>query len=356
MILSICMSGKNAVGDSFKNIMNAMPEREKMICVIPEGYGIAEFSSKFAQIIPDTISHAKRRIVKAVLFAVKLREIIKKNRIKNVFIYFDNHWFNVIFIFFLFALNVKVSLWVHDPKIHLGANRKDRFIRWMNARFLFCKIDCFIVAYQFAVNELAENYGIGKEKVKVIYLPCMTEIQFEDIKRKKVNVEYDFIFFGRIEAYKGLDILIKAAEKMPTIKLLIVGTGKYISIIEKQIMVCKNITLINRYVSDQELVMYIKKSKWAVLPYKIATGSQTVQIANYYGVPVVATKTGCFAEYVKENVNGVFVEKYDYNALADTMNLALGKNIDGSEMQRYLEQTFSVDKISNILFKLLECE
>ena len=45
MNLTICMSGKNAVGDGYRDIINSLPNKNEYIVVIPEGYEYDSFSA-----------------------------------------------------------------------------------------------------------------------------------------------------------------------------------------------------------------------------------------------------------------------------------------------------------------------
>ena len=354
--LFICMvSGRNALGDSYKNIINEFPDKNEIIAIIPENYCKEEFSPDFNQVIVDKISHVKWRLLKACRFAVALRKLVLEKKIKKVFFYFDNHWFNAILYLFLLGLNIKFFMWVHDPVLHLGANRKDRFIRWLNNKILFNKMKKIIVSYHNAVNEIVDNYKISVNNLTVVYLPRMKELEFEDIKKKKIEKIYDFIFFGRIEEYKGLELLIRVMKDCPQFQLLIVGKGNYLSNILYEIDECDNITFINEYVSNRDLAIYIKKSKVVVLPYKTATGSQTVQISNYYGKPVLATRVGCFNEYVKNDINGIFIEEYSYQALKNSINIVMNK--DEKQFSKLILENFqrefliikTVEKLEKLL-------
>ena len=358
MLLSICMTtGRNAMGDSYKNIINEFPDKNEIIAIIPENYCKEEFSQNFDQIIVDKISHAKWRLLKACRFAVALRKLVLEKKIKMVFFYFDNHLFNIILYLVLLGLNIKFFMWVHDPVLHLGANSKDKLIRWLNAKILLRKMKKIIVAYHGAVNELINHYKVSVDNIAVVYLPRMKELEFEDIKKKKIEKIYDLIFFGRIEEYKGLDLLLDVIKELPNVKLLIVGRGNYTEKILPKINICPNVTFINEYVSNRDLATYIKSASWVILPYKTATGSQTVQVANYYGKPVLATKVGCFNEYVKDDVNGLFINSYSYLALKDLVSRAVKK--DMNEFLLLIDENlkeFSVTQTVNKLEKVIKCK
>ena len=104
------------------------------------------------------------------------------------------------------------------------------------------------------------------------------------------------------------------------------------------------------------MAIYIKKSKVVVLPYKTATGSQTVQISNYYGKPVLATRVGCFNEYVKNDINGIFIEEYSYQALKNSINIVMNK--DEKQFSKLIlenfQKEFSISKTVDKLKKILD--
>lgn len=353
MFLAICMSGKNAVGDSYKNIINEFSDKKEWICVVPEGYSKAEFDKNFFKIILDEVSHAKNRIYQGIKFIYQIRKLIIEHKVRTIFIYFDNHWINSLLRLAVVDLEVKFVVWVHDDKLHIGANRKDIFIRTVNSHILFKLSNKIILSYESARSSFVQKYNINLEKIKTIFLPRMLEMEFPTIKTEDVQILYDFVFFGRIEEYKGIELFAQAANDIPNKKFLILGTGNYENIIREKLKMNNNVVFINKFVDNKDLAMYIKQSRWVVLPYKEATGSQTVQIANYYERPVIATSTGCFNEYIKNKINGLLAGKYNLANLEKALIKSENIIIDKEKMNTFLEENFSigtvVKKIENLL-------
>ena len=99
----------------------------------------------------------------------------------------------------------------------------------------------------------------------------------------------------------------------------------------------KNIEFVNEYVSNRQLAEYIMTSRYVILPYRNATGTQTIQLANYYGKMVLATKVGCFTEYIKEGINGYFIDDNTKESLIVAMRKRLEYNvIDKDKMNENL--------------------
>lgn len=107
-------------------------------------------------------------------------------------------------------------------------------------------------------------------------------------------------FFGRIEVYKGLDLLIEAFENTHTddLKLLIAGKGQIAATLLNRIDNNPNIELINRYIGDDEFEGLMKRIDFAVLPYKRASQSGVIPMCFAAGKTVIATNVGALSEQV----------------------------------------------------------
>lgn len=350
MKLSICMSGGNAIGDGYRDIMNNISNPEKYIVIVPKEYQKDDFNKKFHRIILENITSARFRFFSGILFALKLRKLLLKEKCKTLFLYYDNHWFTPILYLFFCDLHINIICWIHDPILHAGVNKKEKLYRHFNKIFLFKKINKFLVSYSEGIDILSNEYGIPYHKIKCIYLPEMLSMEFPDIAESEESIKYDFIFWGRIEAYKGIERIIDFAKAMPDKKFLIIGRGKCEEMVKEKCLHLDNICFKNEYVADYDLAKYIKASRYVLLPYVATTGSQTVSIANYYGKPVIASNTGCFKDYITDRVNGL---KLSFAKDEDTVSII--RNLDNIHfddklIRRYCNEKFSIHSIvSNIV-------
>ena len=195
-------------------------------------------------------------------------------------------------------------------------------------------------------NAAMDRLGISdNEKVQVNYLGGIENLFF---KIENLPLDIDVLFFGRVEYYKGLDILVECAKNMPDVKFVIAGRGS----LERLYGLSKlpnNCIRIDTYVPDKELASLIMRSKIIVLPYKDATGTQTIQTAFYYGKPVVATKVGCFPEYIYDGEDGILIQPNDVAALKNAINEILSSSTKreamGKAAQKHLSTVFDNDKI-----------
>jgi glycosyltransferase involved in cell wall biosynthesis len=180
-----------------------------------------------------------------------------------------------------------------------------------------------------------QNHLTNPRKIKVIYLPYMEEMTSLAQRDVPYNERfYDFIFFGRFEKYKGLDILEQAFYKLHqngiNYRAVIIGAGNLNECTNGYLMELEDkVKIINNYVSNEELVQYILDSRVAVFPYRDSTGTQTVQTAIYLGCNVIATDTGSFREYlsVRNPMLGDIIKPNDSNELYKSLLKFLGNNL-----------------------------
>lgn len=358
MILTLCFNtGRNAMGDSYKNIINQFSHKDKIIVVIPDDYSSEEYDSQFFIKIKNNDGNKYISIIK---FVFKLRKLVISNQVDKVLFYFDNSWINIILFFLLKNCNITFYTWVHDPCLHLGENWKAKLTRKLMVKLVFPYIEKIIVSYQKGVQELVSNYGINEARIQTIWLPEMLELQFPELKKQEIEIKkynYDIIFFGRIEKYKGLNNLLEALNKLcksgKRLNALIIGKGRDEDWIKGEAKRL-NVTFINEYVDNFKLAQLIIQSRYVVLPYVSATGSQTVQVANYYNKPVLATPVGCFEEYIVEGVNGIFIKELSSQAIIDAINIMdMQYEQIKAQISAYSQNKFDINRIVTEIEKIM---
>lgn len=118
------------------------------------------------------------------------------------------------------------------------------------------------------------------------------------------------LFFGRIDTYKGVDLLINAYKSTVAykkgIKLVIAGKGE-IGLPENELK-DPNIILYNRYIENSELADLIRNCLCVILPYRSATQSGCLMSAYAFNKPVIATKVGDFPTEIVDRSTGFLIE------------------------------------------------
>ncbi|PZR12440.1 MAG: glycosyl transferase family 1 [Azospirillum brasilense] len=108
-----------------------------------------------------------------------------------------------------------------------------------------------------------------------------------------------FLFFGRLRAYKGLDLLRDAfrllRQRHPEATLRVVGEGDA-EACAPGLSALPGVTVEPRWVADAEIPALLRRAWAVVLPYREASQSGVLSQALALGVPVVATPVGGLAE------------------------------------------------------------
>jgi glycosyltransferase involved in cell wall biosynthesis len=130
------------------------------------------------------------------------------------------------------------------------------------------------------------------------------------------------IFFGRIEAYKGLDVLVEAfalaKRRDPELALSVAGQGPISPELRTRIDQI-GIRLLNQWLDDTTLDELLMSHGVMVLPYRSATQSGVVATALSYGLPCVGTRVGGLQEQILEGKTGLLVPPNEPQALADAL-------------------------------------
>jgi glycosyltransferase involved in cell wall biosynthesis len=136
------------------------------------------------------------------------------------------------------------------------------------------------------------------------------------------------LFFGRLEAYKGVGTLLEAAELAGQAgqtgagpRLVLAGQGDLAAIWPGPLPA--GVELRQRRIDDAEAGELFRRCGVLVLPYLDASQSALVAAAYAFGKPVIVTRSGALPEYVQEGVTGWIVPPGDAAALAQTLSAAL---------------------------------
>lgn len=135
----------------------------------------------------------------------------------------------------------------------------------------------------------------------------------------EVKLHSYLLFFGSIQAYKGLSILYDAItilkNKGPlSFKIVVAGRGS--DPILGKMRESTDYILINRYLGNGELVSLIKDCRAVVCPYLSASQSGIPQTAFVFRKPVIAFNVGAFSEIIESEKSGLLVDVINAKCLA----------------------------------------
>jgi len=258
--------------------------------------------------------------------------------------------------YFLFHRSRKGLFYtVHDLYPHETNETKflERLLHsymWWGTCFLRRKIEYLVTSSLEQYNALKMMYP-GKN-VYFTHFPSLVTEQMKngnDEVRELLNIEHYILFFGRIDEYKGVDLLIKAYNEsnlLQKVKLVIAGKGTdYTSLAGNN----KNIIQINRFINDAEIGDLFKKAALVVYPYRSATMSGVLSIAYYFRKKVLMSSVPFFLENRTED--SCFFKTGDYKDLLIKMEYLLSGESDSPESNSY-EELYSDEVLANDYYNL----
>ena len=291
---------------------------------------------------PEPYYHAENRektLIKANEFLDKLRNI-KIHRAKVVFT-------------------------MHNPLPH---NRKFQDIDEMVNKELCELSDRIIVLGQCAKEILVDKQGVNTA-ISVINHPSYRGYYGpkpnKNQTRKELGLPTDAMIFGNvghIKPYKGLEFIIESFTKFSDsqtsskqLVLCLVGSShdkEYIKFIQEKYSK-KNILIINRDLSDSDLIKFVSAMDYSVFAFKDIWASSSVVLSLSYGVPVIVPELGCMSEYVQQLDNGLLYHPKDHTSLIETFELAM--NLEYYDHLQYMCNAFSEDHaVSNTADEFLK--
>jgi glycosyltransferase involved in cell wall biosynthesis len=217
---------------------------------------------------------------------------------------------------------------IHDPVPHPGQPARPIRKRWLllGAREAWRARASVIVVH----SEYLRGEVPLRRAQRCVAIPHGSGVQARALPPP---VQRAVGFFGRLEPYKGLEVLGRAMprvwEARPDVQLRVVGWGESELPLEDP-----RVHFERRYLPEAEIATFFARNSLAVLPYTQASQTGTGSLAVGYGVPVVATTTGGLPELA--------LDRSYLCAPGDDAGLAraiLGHIDDGAEVRdRVLEQ------------------
>jgi glycosyltransferase involved in cell wall biosynthesis len=262
-----------------------------------------------------------------------------------------NHLWSPLIFPFLQKNNIYSTL--HDVKVHLGENIFFSTIQKLNLKLVHRII---ILNNKDVDNVLKLNFS--EENICVIPHAAFSYYNKKELKSKKVFSD-KLLFIGRIEKYKGLDLLLDAftlaLEKNPNLKLTIAGIGVLKDYHHKIQYLKKSIIVINKWLSEDEIQSLVSETDVVVLPYLGASQSGIIPLAYGFGKTVIATNVGSLQEQVPLGT-GLIVEP-NVTKLFEAINyLFSNKEVIfeySSNAKKYADEFMSWDKSADLLLSFI---
>lgn len=245
----------------------------------------------------------------------------------------------------------KVVFTVHN----VNAGRRDNKNTWFNRitlNYLYRISNHLIVHTPASKAELISEFNIRESKISIIKHGINNRVSKKGINtaeaRKQFGIEADemvVLFFGNIDYYKGLDILIKSLDFTDEnihakLKLLIAGNSKNENYTREILSEISNSSLKDKvisriaYIPDDEIEAYFMAADCVVLPYRNIYQSGVVFMAYSFGLPILVTDIGNFRNDMIEEKTGLLIGEATPEKVAGVISGFLN-----SDMYKNMPQT-----------------
>ena len=181
-------------------------------------------------------------------------------------------------------------------------------------------VDYFIANSEHVRTRIRNSYH---RDAKVIYPPVrIDKFELNENDRK----DY-YLCLGRFVPYKKIDMIVRAFQRMPEKKLVLIGEGYGTKQFTEILKRSKNIEWLG-YRKDDEMIRYIQEAKACIFAAKEDFGILCVEV-QACGTPVIALDYGGYRETVKDGESGYLfpeqneislidaVQKFELNPLKD---------------------------------------
>lgn len=318
-----------------------------------------DYFSKYSDVdfcIVKTYKHNTLAVLKTLLFDFRRKHFLVK-QIKDfepdvLYLPFGLMWSN--YVYRRIHKQSRIVATIHDPHPH------DSFFRafkWFLYRIFNDRGQNKLVDDIVILNQKDAEYVRNKYKKNICVIPHASFSYY--VKEEcDYRIKNMIGFFGRIEPYKGLDLLIEAFELQNNcnLKLLIAGSGSIESDLRDRIEANHNIELINRYIEDDEFQNLISRVDFVVLPYKRASQSGVIPMSFAFGKTVISTRVGALEEQIPDGT-GILVEpnsKAISEAISRLYSVPSNIEIMGKSAHHYAQTELTWSHSANLLLSYLD--
>jgi glycosyltransferase involved in cell wall biosynthesis len=314
-IVLISMARRGGMVHFLAELANALAPLCEITVVMSTAADESYFASKINRVRIDTGQDAPRRLLQTINPATwyRLLRVLRGLEADVIHIVGAHPW-NPAIALLCRSLGSPLVYTVHDPVPHPKAPLSIATADRAAAKLA----DELIVMTRHGRAWLLRQ-GWSKGAVSAIPHPAYT--LFRRWRPRTAAEHRTILYFGRIEAYKGLEVLVEAFRRirrhLPGWKLIIAGYGG----VPPSIVASRggDLQVRNRYISDREASRLMHNATIVVLPYTSATQSGVAALAQAFGRPIIASAVGGLKDMVIHGKTGLLLPPGDVAALADAI-------------------------------------
>jgi len=224
----------------------------------------------------------------------------------------------------LLRSSTAVIVTVHDPTAHAGRDVRAAQRTAGITKYVRNLSDKIVVHGRFCADQMAELMPSASSRLIVSEHGLILEPDLM-LSPPEPSFPLRLYFFGRMETYKGVEILLKAVEllheKHFPFALSIAGRGPELDRLEQRFKLLPSVSVFNGFVPPNQIMKDIQSAECVVLPYLSATQSGVLAAAYAGHRYVIASSIGGLSDVVTHRQNGLLLPAGDPEALADAIQL-----------------------------------
>lgn len=220
---------------------------------------------------------------------------------------------------------------VHDGKMHPGEDSADlqkklvKIMQWS---------DSLIFLSEHVRQEVEKNFGIDKP----FHIAPHGLIDYGGEAKKTITSPPTLLFLGRVNYYKGVDVLLKAIENVPNdeyAKLVIAGKWSC----QRKYRQNDKVIFWDKWLTEDEMKELLVKADIMVFPYREASQSGVLTLAINYGIPYIISNAGALP-YQAPDGGGMILQ--DLNP--DNLTAAIVEMCNNHELLQKMKNVMLAEK------------
>lgn len=279
---------------------------------------------------------------------MRIKHYIVKGKFDWIYIPMVSIWAAILSFFLPKKVNIVTT--IHDVNLHVG--EENRIIERINTNLI--KKSRKLITLTNSFKELiAEQYEKNIDDICWIEHANFNYYRPDNFINKN-EITKKILFFGRINKYKGISVLLDAMKEIKKknfdIRLEIVGNGVFTKEDFGKINeLGYQVDVTNRWIMDEEIYKFFIDIDIVVVPYIEASQSGVVMTAYTFGKPVIVTDVGGLPDQVTPET-GVVIKSGNADELANAIItmyetpskiLTLGENAYKKSITEYSWETTS---------------
>lgn len=222
------------------------------------------------------------------------------------------------------------------------------------------RADQVIVFSEFSKSLIVDALGPASAERIELVSPGVEPSWFE--VNRNGDTANDFIFWGRLEAEKGLPELIDAfsaiSKENDSARLHLVGEGNYETASRERVAALglQDRVYYHGWMQTCQIKELASQCRYGVFPSRIESFGLAVAEAQAAGLPSIATRAGALPEFIEDNVNGLLVAPQDAASLAAAMQKALREPETmerlGASAREQAKERFNWDRAAQRILEL----